>query len=78
LLDEFLQGIMEGLNDNKLFRQFLNVNNDTIQYKTQNVPKTQKRNPEIKVSSQRKVNPYDSIPETIWEGEIEEEDSLEH
>jgi hypothetical protein len=33
ILDQFLKKVESDLNDNRLFRQFLNVRNDTIHYK---------------------------------------------
>ncbi|CAD8043902.1 unnamed protein product [Paramecium primaurelia] len=82
-LDLFLQGISIQFNDNELLLDFLNATGKCLQYKPRiPLPQQQQQQRPKKIATQQQYSKAKSIqsliPETIWEGQNDEdEESIE-
>ncbi|CAD8049104.1 unnamed protein product [Paramecium sonneborni] len=82
-LDSFLKAISSVLGDNELLGDFLNANGKFLQYKARiPLPKSQQQQNPKKITTQQQYSKAKSIqsliPETIWEGQgDEDEESIE-
>ncbi|CAD8051652.1 unnamed protein product [Paramecium sonneborni] len=81
-LDNFLKTLSTILGDNELLKDFLNANGQSLQYKAKiPLPKSESQKPK-KIAPQQQYSKAKSIqsliPETIWEGQgDEDEESIE-
>ncbi|CAK90526.1 unnamed protein product (macronuclear) [Paramecium tetraurelia] len=81
-LDSFLKGLVNSFGNNELLLDFLNATGKTLQYKAKiPLPQQQQQKPK-KIAAQQQFSKAKSIqsliPETIWEGQDDEdEESIE-